>query len=303
MKVLNFGSLNIDHTYYVNDFVQKGQTITAKGLADFIGGKGLNQSISLSRAGTEVYHIGAIGLDGDLLSKTLEDNAINTTYLQRLEALSGHTIIQIDTGGDNCIIVHGGTNRMLDGDFIDSVFEDFKDEKTVVLLQNEVSNVPYIIEKAHADGHKIVLNPSPIDDILLGSPLEFIDCFILNESEGFALTGEKDSKAILDKMQKLYPNAKVVLTLGEAGSIAMNQDDRIEQNAFKAEKVVDTTGAGDTFTGYFLNEVLNGGTYAEALEKASLASSISVGVDGAVNSIPTIQNVKEKLAEVNKSDK
>lgn len=302
MKVLNFGSLNIDHTYHVDDFVRKGQTITSLDEHDYLGGKGLNQSISLKRSGTDVYHIGAIGEDGDMLLEALQAEKIDTSYLQRLEGPSGHTIIQISAEGDNAIIVHGGTNRMLTRSYIDEVFDAFSDEKCVVLLQNEVSEVPYIINRAHKDGHIIVLNPSPIDDCLLGAQLDYVDLFILNESEGFSLTGEKDSKAILDGMSLLYPNAVVVLTLGSDGSICSSNEERIEQQAIFVENVVDTTGAGDTFTGYFLTSLLQGEDHHTALERASVASAMSITVNGAVDSIPNIQNVTEKILEGKKSD-
>ena len=95
MKILNFGSLNIDKVYQVKDFVRPGETISSKKLEFFCGGKGLNQSIAISRAGAPVYHAGCIGYDGDMLSDALTASHIHTEYLKKLEIPTGHAIIQV----------------------------------------------------------------------------------------------------------------------------------------------------------------------------------------------------------------
>lgn len=93
MKILNFGSLNIDKVYQVKDFVRPGETISSKKLDFFCGGKGLNQSIAISRAGAPVYHAGCIGYDGDMLSDALTASHIHTEYLRKLEIPTGHAVI------------------------------------------------------------------------------------------------------------------------------------------------------------------------------------------------------------------
>ena len=111
MKILNFGSLNIDYVYSLNHFVQKGETITSDKLNVFAGGKGLNQSIALSRAGGNVYHAGAIGADGVFLEEVLNEAGVDTRFLMKCEDVrTGNAIIQKDRGGDNCIILYGGAN-------------------------------------------------------------------------------------------------------------------------------------------------------------------------------------------------
>ena len=104
MKVLNLGSLNIDKTYTVEDFVQEGQTINAIAYSSCCGGKGLNQSVAMARAGMEVYHAGMIGQDGDMLKRKLEESGVHTKYLAVAQEESGHALIQLDQQGRNCII-------------------------------------------------------------------------------------------------------------------------------------------------------------------------------------------------------
>lgn len=114
MKVLNFGSLNMDYVYDVPHFVQPGETISSSSRSVFAGGKGLNQSVALAKAGAETYHAGCVGYDGDILKEILADAGVNTEYiLEEKNEQSGHTIIQVEPNGQNCIIVFGGTNHRI----------------------------------------------------------------------------------------------------------------------------------------------------------------------------------------------
>lgn len=159
------------------------------------------------------------------------------------------------------------------------------------MLQNEINLVGEIMEKASAKGMRIVLNPSPMDDRILSLPLELVDFFLLNEIEGGAITGEKEPEKILDCLAARFPKAKVVLTLGSAGSMYMDGKARLSQPIYKVT-AVDTTAAGDTFTGFFISTLLRGGTPAQALDTASRASAIAVSRKGAAPSIPTWDEVE-----------
>ena len=135
---------------------------------------------------------------------------------------------------------------------------------------------------------QIVLNPSPYNEGLESCDLSKISFFLLNEIEGEQMTGEKNPDDILKKIHLLYPNAKVVLTLGEAGSVYMDGDSIYWQEAFKV-KAVDTTAAGDTFTGYFIASIIKEMTPEEGLRMASKAASIAVTKPGALDSIPYME--------------
>ena len=292
MKVLNIGSLNIDRVYSVNQFVTAQETLMVNNLEIFCGGKGLNQSIALARAGAEVYHAGAVGDDGEGLCRLLEENKVNLDYLQRLNGHSGHAVIQLTPAGQNCILVHGGTNQALTHAHIDAALAGFA-AGDILLLQNEVCNVAYAMKQAHEKGLKVALNPSPITQELLSYPLHLVDYFILNEVEGRALSGKAsdDYEEILLALAARFPEAHIVLTVGHQGVLYHHKGITLRHIAYKVS-VVDTTAAGDTFCGYFLACITQGCEPAEALEWASLASSLTVSSMGAGGSIPTRSTVE-----------
>ncbi|MCR5746481.1 MAG: ribokinase [Lachnospiraceae bacterium] len=284
MKVLNFGSLNIDYVYPVDHIILPGETESTGGMNTNCGGKGLNQSIALAKAGVNVYHAGMIGEEGEFLADKCKENGVNTDYIRKVPGRSGHTIIQVDKKGQNCILLFGGANRQITESFIDEVLDSF-DKDDMVLLQNEINMPETVIEKAYKKGITIALNPSPFNDGLSKCDLEKVTYFLLNEVEGEQMTGKKDPEKILDTIRNRYPKAKTVLTLGSAGVYYQDSSERCHQGICKV-KAVDTTAAGDTFTGYFLAAVTEGLTPKEALRLASKASAIAVTRHGAADSIP-----------------
>lgn len=291
MKVLNFGSLNVDYVYKVDHILIPGETLTSKGREIFCGGKGLNQSIALSKAGIPVYHAGIVGSGGDILMKACEESGVNSKYIRRAEEPCGHTVIQVDKNGQNSILLFSGTNRMITKEFVEKVLEDFE-KGDVLLIQNEINELDYIIDKAYEKGMTIILNPSPFDDELKKCDLRKISIFLLNEIEGFQITGEKEAPDILEKIKQLYPNAKVILTLGSEGAVYQDDKKTYSQKAFKV-RAVDTTAAGDTFTGYFISSIIEGLPVPKGLELASRAAAIAVSRPGATTSIPSRQEVTE----------
>ena len=295
MKVLNFGSLNIDYVYDVDNFVKKGETISSKTLNVFCGGKGLNQSVALARAGAEVYHAGMIGEDGKFLLDLLKEAGVNIdNVVIRDDIRTGNAIIQRDKSGDNCIILFSGANRSITKDYVDSVLSGFE-EGDYIVLQNEISELPYIVENAHKIGMKIVLNPSPMDEKIKELNLDYVDYFLLNETEALKLSGmdEFDSKKCMKKLISRFENAGILITLGDKGSIYSDGKINVEQSIVKTE-VVDTTAAGDTFTGYFVSGILAGKEMKTVIKEATVASSITVSRIGAAPSIPDMKEVKEK---------
>lgn len=290
MKVLDFGSLNIDYTYAVSHITEQGETQTAHERTVFCGGKGLNQAIALAKAGTQVYLAGMVGREGGILLDCAGKSGVNVDFVKKCDATSGHAIIQVDAAANNCITLYSGTNRMIDKTFVDEVLQHFR-KGDVLLLQNEISSLDYIIERAYEIGMKIMLNPSPYDDRLNTCDLSKISLFLSNEVEGFQITGEIEPQAILDRMMVLYPDAQVVLTLGSQGSCYRDREAFYTQESFKVD-AVDTTSAGDTFTGYFITCMLEGASIPECLRAAALASAISVSRKGASVSIPARSEVR-----------
>ena len=296
MKILSFGSLNIDYVYTVPHFVKKGETLSAKELNVYTGGKGLNQSIALSRAGMETYQAGAIGSDGMFLVDKLKEAGVNTDFVKVLQDVrTGNAIIQNDQEGDNCILLYGGANQSITKEQIDGVFQNFTKED-YLLIQNEINNLPYIVEKAKQTGMKIILNPSPMNEKIKELPLEQIDYFLLNEVEAMQILEMEELEKINGKyisglLHEKFPDATIVLTLGSEGSVCISEDEYVEQPIYKV-KTVDTTAAGDTYTGFFIAGILRGKTIKEAMDTASKASAIAVSRQGAAPSIPTLEEVE-----------
>ena len=284
MKVLNFGSLNLDYVYQVESILIPGETQASKDRQIFCGGKGLNQSIALAKAGIPVYHAGLIGEGGEALLEVCKENSVNTEFIRQIPGPCGHTVIQVDKNGQNCILLFGGSNRSMTREFVDEVLNCFE-EGDIILLQNEINELDYIIDRAYARHMMIILNPSPFDQALEHCDLTKISLFLMNEIEGFQITGEREPDKILQKVKELYPNAKVVLTLGSDGSVYQDDTGIYRQGIYKV-KAVDTTAAGDTFTGYFISSIIDGLPVQEGLKLAARASAIAVSRPGATASIP-----------------
>ncbi len=289
-RILNFGSLNIDYVYAVQHIVRGGETAASHGLQVFPGGKGLNQSIAAARAGLRVFHAGLVGDDGNLLLDTLRADGIDTRFVSAVPGRSGHTIIQVDENAQNAILLYGGANRAVTSEYADTILEHFS-AGDILLLQNEISAGPHILRRAAEKGLAVWFNPSPMDDGARAFDLSRVSVFLLNEIEGEQLTGTAEPGAMLDRMTERYPQAAVVLTLGAAGAWYAQGQTRVFCPAEKVDPV-DTTAAGDTFTGYFLRGMLDGRTPEEALRLAAKAAAIAVSRPGASPSIPHLQEVE-----------
>lgn len=289
MKVLNFGSLNYDYVYDVDHIVQPGETLDSLNMSTFFGGKGLNQSIALAKAGVAVYHAGLVGEDGQAFYEVCKENHVDMTYIHQTEGKSGHAIIQVNKDAQNCIILYGGSNRRMTKEFVDSVLEHFE-EKDILLLQNEINCLDYIIDRAYEKGMTIILNPSPYDSALDACDLSKISYFLLNEVEGKQVSGYEEPDRIIETMLAKFPESGIVLTLGENGVIYADKETRVSRPIFKV-KAVDTTAAGDTFTGFFVASLVKELSMEETLKLCSKASAIAVSRKGAVASIPTMEEV------------
>lgn len=295
MKILNFGSLNIDNVYKVDKFLLPGETKLSLDYARHSGGKGLNQSISASKAGNKVFHAAYLGNDGQFLKDTLIENGVNVDYIKQHEETSGHAVIQVDEKGQNCILLYGGTNQCLTETYIDGVLESFGNNG-LVILQNETNLVGYIIAKAYEKGLQVALNAAPMDSKVLEYPLEKLTWLVVNEVEGKQIAGCEKDEDILGILINKYPKCKILLTLGANGAICYDNKKIYKIGCYDVA-VVDTTAAGDTFMGYFLYGVLNEKSIEDSLILATTASAICIGRNGAANSIPLKADVDKAINE------
>ena len=288
MKVLNFGSLNLDFVYSVCTLARPGETVHAHAREQFCGGKGLNQSIALARAGLPVFHAGCVGEDGAPLKALLAENGVDTRHIRTLPGSSGHAVIQVEESGENNIILYGGANRAVEDTHIRETLADFS-AGDVLVLQNEVNHLDLLLSLAKKQGLRVVFNPAPFTREVCALPLNTVDYLFVNETEGKGLSGETEPQQIADVLYVRYGCA-VILTLGKDGARYRDGSSDFLQPIFPA-KAVDATGAGDTFTGFFLAAAFAGQSPQEAMALAARASAITVSRLGAAQSIPFLAEV------------
>ncbi len=284
-RIINFGSLNIDHVYQVDRVSRPGETILSKDYARFAGGKGANQSLAIARAGARVVQVGKIGQEGRWMIETMRRDGVDTSHIAVSDDPGGHAIIQVDPAGENTIVIFGGTNRQISREQIDRALQSSQADD-LVLLQNEINGIREIMEKASALSLPVYFNAAPKHEEIDDYPLQLVDTFFINELEGEALTGRSEPLAIVHGMLSRYTAANVVLTLGSRGLLYGNREGIVERNAERVVEAVDTTGAGDTFIGYFMAGLSRGRDLHETLMHAGIAAALCVTRAGAADSIP-----------------
>jgi len=301
-RILVIGSINLDETYSVRDIVLPGQTVSCGEYRRYLGGKGNNQSIALARAGASVSFAGKVGADGADALDFLASCGVDASRVGRSPGSTGRAIIQVDSHGENCIIVYGGANREIAAADIETMLTGWG-EGDSVLFQNETSSLADGIVMAHERGLRVYLNPSPADSIITTLPLNLVNCLILNGLEASLITGLDGSSpdALLSALARKFPEMEILITLGSKGSLWLAGDGAPDEagNTVRmgaaAVDAVDTTAAGDTFTGYFIAARLRGDAPAVAMREASAAAGLCVTRAGAVPSIPERQEVLQSL--------
>ena len=292
MKLLVYGALNIDLVYSVDHIVLPGETIRSHSLSKSAGGKGANQAAAAAKAGMDVYMAGKIGGDGDFLLSLLNSYGVNTGNVSIWPGPTGNALIQVDSSGQNSIIIHAGGNGEITPAEAEAAIAGFgKDD--IISLQNEINLSTEIINAAVKAGMRICFNPSPWDEKIRKLPLKLVDIFVVNEIEGPFLAGlpaGTSTEKTLAKLTEMFPGKEIILTAGNKGAYYGCDSQREKGNIIKFP-VVDTTGAGDTFTGYYLTARAKNYTVAEALRLACKAASISVSRKGAMESIPLAEEV------------
>ena len=299
MKILNFGSLNLDYVYQVPRFVRPGETLAAEARSVKFGGKGLNQSVALARAGAQVSHSGCTGAGGESLKACLMENGVNTDGLTPVAEMQGHTIIQVNPDGENCILLYGGSNRCVTETQVRKTLDAFS-AGDYLLLQNEINLLPMIVEQAYRRGMQIALNPSPYNDALRAVDFGKLTWLLVNEIEAEQITGQAEPEKVWEALHEKYPRLSLLITLGRSGSVVYRVTDQgvetVRQEAIPV-RAVDTTGAGDTFTGYFIAGLMEGMSLKDCMARASLAAAVSVTRPGAADSIPWKDELIQKTEQ------
>lgn len=291
MKIINLSSINIDRNFSVDHIVRPGETIDSSNFDQSIGGKGLNQSIALARISDKVFHTGMINKDDSFIIDYLLKNKVNVDYIKKVSVPTGSAFIQIDKNGENSIILFHGANYKITKTYVDQVLRGFS-QGDVIVLQNEISNLSYIIDQARKRGLFIVLNPSPINQGILDLDFNKIDLLLMNQTEACDISGIEEIDSITKYFRSTYKYLRCIISLGKAGAIYFDKKREIFQEAFKVN-ALDTTGAGDCFAGYFVGLLSKGETVEKSLEYAAAAGGLAVMKKGASASIPTYKEVEK----------
>lgn len=295
------GSISIDYAYAVPHFAGEGEAVSAGYMHAHPGGKGLNQTIALARAGASVAHAGAVGSDGARLVHMLDDEGADVRHIERRDVPTGHAITQVTPEGCRLALLYPGANHELDESLIERALGRFR-ENDILVLQNEVSCIEYAMIAAKAKKMRIAFNPSPMDGEVLRYPLEFVDWFVLDEAEGYCLTGQRSPEKILECLGKKYPGARAALALDDFGACCLFKGRAIRLGASEAP-AVDAAAAMDAFAGYFASSLADGKGIEDALRIAAAARSIAASRHGAAPSIPALDEVLSRALKPDEAER
>ncbi|MEP4035156.1 ribokinase [Pseudophaeobacter sp.] len=287
MAIWNLGSINADMVYALPHLPVAGETLAATGLDQFLGGKGANMSVAAARAGSTVHHIGAVGPEGSWAVQRLMEYGVDTRHIATLDLPTGHAIIAVDSAGENQIILFPGANHAISSNQIGQALSEAASGDTLV-LQNETNQQPEAVEMAQKLGLKVAYAAAPFEAEAVQAVLPFLDLLFLN-----AVEAEQLQQAIGKAPQDLGV-ADVIVTLGSKGA---RHFDGSTGNTTDVPALpvtpVDTTGAGDTFTGYVLSGLDRGLPMAQAMAQAARAGALMVTRHGTADVIPDLKEVQE----------
>ncbi len=287
MAIFNLGSINIDHVYRVPALPRPGETVPAQGYSRGLGGKGANQSVAAARAGAVTHHIGAIGKGDEWVLEPFLRLGLDQAHIRSLDQTTGHAVICVDDAAENSIVLYTGANHAITEAQIDKALKLAR-PRDWLILQNETNLVAHAAAKASALGLQVAYSAAPFVASDVEAVASDIDLLILNEGEAGLL------RDALPGFEAAHPDLAWLVTLGAKGSRYRRGDAVTEMPALPAQ-AVDTTGAGDTYLGYFIAALDAGRTIREAMIEASAAAALQVSRHGAATAIPTRGDVDEYL--------
>ncbi|MEL7281146.1 MAG: ribokinase [Pseudomonadota bacterium] len=281
MTILNIGSINIDTIFRVSQLPKAGETMSARSVDRYLGGKGANQSIAIARAGGTVSHIGAVGEDGPQMLQEMENAGVDIQHVKRLfDTQTGQAFIAVDDSGENTILLDAGANAALDVDAIGLLLSKAANN-SMVLLQNETNGIVELARQSQLAGHKVIWSAAPFDAQVASALAPFTSLTALNRIEYDAL----DAAGI-------EMSGDILVTDGAKGALYRSAEgDETHVDAI-AVTPVDTTGAGDTFLGTFLARRQQGVDIPSALQRAALTAALHVTRHGTASAIPSASEVE-----------
>jgi len=290
MTIYNLGSINADNVYSVDHLAGPGETLSAQSLSQGLGGKGANMSVAAARAAARVVHIGAVGADGRWASDRLMEYGVDTRFVATSSEPTGHANICVDPAGENSIVLFTGANFDISEDQIGSALTE-ANSTDIFVTQNETNGQEKAAALASAMGLRVAYAAAPFETSSVQAVMQYDDLLVLNEVEAEQLVSETGSE--LGDL----PVSDVVVTLGGKGCRWYAQGKSPQD--FEAIKVtpVDTTGAGDTFTGYLIAGLDRGMPMGQAIGQATRAAALMVTRRGTADVIPDLKEVQDQMLD------
>lgn len=285
MTIYNLGSINVDLFYQVPHLPAAGETLAAQKVTEGLGGKGANMSVAAARAAARVCHIGAVGRDRSWPKDRLLEYGVDTRHIMMIEAMTGTAIIAVDPSGENQILLNAGANAKIAEDAISAALAEAR-TGDICIIQNETNAQQHAARTAKEMGLSVCYAAAPFEVSAVQNVLDYIDLLILNEIEAQQLeVGLGISLAEL-------PVTDIIVTLGANGCRWLHSGNTRVFDAVLVE-AVDTTGAGDTFTGFWLAGLDRGMPMEQAIGQASIAAALMVTRHGTADVIPDLLEVQE----------
>lgn len=282
------GSISTDFVVTTNRVPNQGETVYGQAFETTFGGKGANQAVAAARLGGRVKMFGCVGDDqfGVETKQNLLDNGVDVDAVKVIEGLTTGSAHITVFDGDNAIVYVPGANQEVTVAYLQSVEADLL-ACDYFVIQNEIpmASIEYLIDLAHANDIKVTYDPAPFVKVN-STYLEKVAYLLPNESEAKELFGDADVATLLAK----YPK-QLLITMGGDGVTYHDGQGVVAIDAIQGD-VVDTTGAGDTFSGAFTVALSKGNDLAEAIAFASLAGSLSVRKFGAQGGMPTVAEMQ-----------
>lgn len=295
-RICVVGSLNMDLVVNVEKMPTLGETVMGGNYSEFPGGKGANQAVAISRLGGNVSMIGKVGRDnfGRVLVESLKKDGVDTDCIDIEDGATGVAMITVDKNAQNSIVVAPGVNYKLSKADIDAKRDLIKNSDFIVVqLEVPIDTVKYVLKVAKELGKFTILNPAPaikLDDEIIKN----VDLLTPNETElniisGKNIKNENDIKEAAEIMMNKGVK-QLVVTLGSKGSLYIDKERSFFKKAYNVE-AVDTTAAGDSYTGALAVALANGKDIENAMDFASKVGALSVMKKGAQSSLPTLEEV------------
>lgn len=287
MTIYNLGSVNVDMVYRVTHLPAPGETLAATSYSLGLGGKGANMSVAAARAAARVRHIGSVGKDGSWTVARLLEYGVDTTHIATVPDATGHAVINVDDNGENAIVLWPGANATISENQIGAALSEAS-PGDILVLQNETSGQVSAARMAQDLGLRVIYAAAPFDVTAVKAVLPFADMLVMNEIEAQQLV------EALGVHLKDLDVADIIVTLGARGC-RWYQNSAGSETDFAAIKVdpVDTTGAGDTFTGYVIAGLDRGMPMAQSIALAAQAAALMVTRLGTADVIPDLKEVQD----------